>query len=266
MTADTAARQLGNFLRERRNALDPKTFGLPPGLRRRAPGLRREEVAGLCGISPTWYTWIEQGRTDAISEATLAALADGLRLSAAERTYLFELMARADPLPPQAPGRDQQVLDALVAAIKSPAYVLDRYWDAVAWNRPAAQLLTDWLGGSPAASKDRNLLRYVFLNPAAQGFMDDWAERAQRVVAEYRADSAAWPLDARQQALLEVLSTGSAAFVQAWRAQQVLSREGGLRSFNRSSGTTVQYQQVTLHVAQQPDLKLTVLLPAGAGA
>ncbi len=274
MKTEHAARLLGDFLRERRNGLDPRTFGLPPGLRRRAPGLRREEVASLCGISPTWYTWIEQGRTDAISEATLAALADGLRLSAAERTYLFELMARTDPVPPEAPGSDQRLLDALVGAVKSPAYVINRYWDAVAWNKPAGQLFADWLGkpaakvakaASAAAAPDRNLLRYVFLNPAAQTFIVDWADRAQRVVAEYRADSAAWPVDARQQALLDELTARSPAFAQAWRAQQVLAREGGQRVFCAPGGGRQLYQQVTLHVAQQPDLKLTVLLPGEPG-
>lgn len=273
MKTASAARQLGDFLRKRRNGLDPQAFGLPPGLRRRAPGLRREEVASLCGISPTWYTWIEQGRTDAISEATLAALADGLRLSAAERTYLFELMARTDPLPPTAPGHDQPQLDALVQAVKSPAYVLDRYWDAIAWNKPAGQLFTDWLGkpatktpksASAALAPDRNLLRYVFLNPAAQTFIVDWADRAQRLVAEYRAHSAVWPVDARQQALLDELSAGSPAFAQAWRTQQVLSREGGVRRFQRPDGLPAAYQQMTLQMAQQPELKLTVLVPQGA--
>ena len=268
MKTATAARQLGDFLRERRNGLDPQTFGLPPGLRRRAPGLRREEVASLCGISPTWYTWIEQGRTDAVSEATLAALADGLRLSTAERAYLFGLMARTDPLPPPTSGHDLPLLESLVAAVKSPAYVLDRYWDAIAWNPPARALLPDWLGrprkarGQTGASPDRNLLRYVFLNPKAQIDIVDWADRAQRLVAEYRADSATRPVDARQQALLEELSAGSLFFAQAWRTQQVLSREGGLRRFQQPEGQSEGNQQNTLHVAQQPELKLTVLVPS----
>jgi hypothetical protein len=198
-----------------------------------------------------------------------------LRLSAAERTYLFELMARTDPVPPEAPGSDQRMLDALVQNIKSPAYVIDRYWDAIAWNKPAGQLFADWLGkpgakvpktASAVVAPERNLLRYVFLNPAAQTFIVDWADRAQRVVAEYRADSAAWPVDARQQALLDELSAGSPAFAQAWRTQQVLSREGGVRRFQPPDGQPAAHQQITLHVAQQPELKLTVLVPQGAAS
>jgi transcriptional regulator with XRE-family HTH domain len=88
---------LGEFLRARRDGLRPQDLGLPVGVRRRAPGLRREEAAQLCGISPTWYTWLEQGRITGVSVATLAAIARGLRLSRAERNYLFQLAARADP-------------------------------------------------------------------------------------------------------------------------------------------------------------------------
>src|SRR6185437_7922689 len=125
---------LGDFLRARRDRLLPEDFGFPRG-RRRAPGLRREEVAQLCGISPTWYTWIEQGRTTAVSVETLSAIAAGLRLSRAERAYLFELSARADPAPPRIEGSDPQQLSALLRVVRTPAYVLDRHWDAIAWNR-----------------------------------------------------------------------------------------------------------------------------------
>src|SRR5581483_4021175 len=99
----------------------------------------------LCGISPTWYTWIEQGRTTAISVETLSAIAAGLRLSRAERAYLFELSARADPAPPRVEASDPPDLSALVSAIRTPAYILDRHWDAIAWNGPAAELFVDWL-------------------------------------------------------------------------------------------------------------------------
>ncbi len=95
-----ARKQLGDFLRAQRDRLRPEDFGLPTGQRRRAPGLRREEAAQLCGISPTWFTWIEQGRTASVSVPTLAAIARGLHLSRAERAYLFELASRADPAPP----------------------------------------------------------------------------------------------------------------------------------------------------------------------
>lgn len=257
---------LGDFLHACRDRLRPQDVGLPRGARRRTPGLRREEVAVLCGISPTWYAWIEQGRTRAVSAETLGALARGLRLSAAERAYLFELADQAQPLAP-ARGDDEHLpsLNALVEAVRTPAYVLDRHWDAVAWNRPAAQLFEDWLGGSAKraglAPASRNLLRYVFVHPGAPALIGDWDERARRLVAEYRADTASWRDDPVGRALIEELQWASPAFEAAWRSQAVLSREGGLRGFEHPRLGHREYEQFTLRVAQHPALKLIVLTP-----
>jgi transcriptional regulator with XRE-family HTH domain len=261
---------LGEFLRTRRDRLRPEDFGFPRG-RRRAPGLRREEAAQLCGISPTWYTWIEQGRTSAISVETLSALAAGLRLSRAERAYLFELSARTDPAPPRLDGSDPRELSRLVRAVRTPAYILDRHWDAIAWNDPAAELFVDWLGGGGRAppggdgAGDRNLLRYVFLDDRSPGFIVDWPERARRLVAEYRADTASWSDDPVRKALVHELCAASSAFEAAWRSQQVLSREGGLRVFQHPVQGRCGYEQFTLRVAQRPELKLTILLAGETG-
>jgi transcriptional regulator with XRE-family HTH domain len=254
-----ARQQLGEFLRAQRDRLRPEDFGLPPGQRRRAPGLRREEAAQLCGISPTWFTWIEQGRTTSISVPTLAAIARGLKLSRAERTYLFELAARADPAPPRADQADPQQLQPLVSAIRTPAYVLDRHWDAVAWNRPAAELFSAWLGSR--ASMDRNLLRFVFTEPAARRFIVNWQDRARRLVAEYRADTAAWQDDPVRRSLVQELTDSSPDFAAAWKSQQVQSRDGGRRGFAHPRRGRVDYEQFTLRIAQRADLKLTVLVP-----
>lgn len=246
---------LGAFLRARRERLRPDDFHFPRG-RRRAPGLRREEAAQLCGISVTWYTWIEQGRTTAISLETLHAIADGLRLSRAERAYLFELSGRTVPTPTSSapdPGR----LLALVRCVRVPAYVIDRHWDAVAWNRPAAQLFTDWLG----KGRERNLLRYVFLDPCAPRFIVDWAERSRRLAAEYRADTAGSDDDPVRSELVRSLSEASPAFAAAWRSQQVLAREGGLRVFEHDRRGRCRYEQYILRPAPEAGVKLTVLVP-----
>jgi transcriptional regulator with XRE-family HTH domain len=255
-----ARRQLGDFLRAQRDRLRPEQFGLPAGHRRRAPGLRREEAALLCGISPTWFTWIEQGRTTSVSVTTLAAIARGLQLSRAERSHLFELAARADPAPPDPDKADPRQLQVLVDAIRSPAYVLDRHWDAVAWNRAAARLFASWLGKD--ADAGRNLLRFVFETPGARRFIVNWNNRAARLVAEYRADTAAWRDDPVRKALVQDLSDSSPEFAAAWKSQQVLSREGGRRSFALAGGGRLEFDQFTLRVAQRADLKLTILVPA----
>ncbi len=222
--------------------------------------MRREEAATLCGISPTWYTWIEQGRTSAISVETLGAIARGLRLSRAERTYLFELASRADPTPPPQEEADPHRLAELMAVVSTPAYVLDRHWDAIAWNDPAAELFEDWLGHAPWRDAGRNLLRYVFLHPGAPSFIVDWPERARRLVAEFRADSAAWNEDPVRRAFVDELSWESAPFEAAWQQQNVRAREGGMRRFQHPRRGLCLYEQFTLRVAQRTELKMTVLV------
>lgn len=141
-TSDNHA--LGDFLRARRQRLDPATFGFPAG-RRRTPGLRREEVAQLASISPTWYTWLEQGRGGAPSREVLERIARGLRLTTPEREHLFIL---AFGHPPQTrltvtddmTPRLQRVLDAFTI----PAIIRTASWDVIAWNAPAARVLTDY--------------------------------------------------------------------------------------------------------------------------
>jgi transcriptional regulator with XRE-family HTH domain len=262
MQPDEARRQLGAFLRARRDQLRPQDFGLPPGQRRRAPGLRREEAAQLCGISPTWFAWIEQGRTAAISVASLAAIARGLRLSQAERRYLFELAARKDPGAAADAARiDAAELQRLVDTARTPGYVLDRHWQALAWNRPAAELFGGWLGRKATARRRPSLLEYVFLEPAARRFIVNWPARARRLVAEYRADTAAWRDDPVRQALVHELSAASTEFRAAWQAQEVLGREGGRRSFTHPRRGRCDYQQYTLRPAQWPELKWVVLAP-----
>jgi transcriptional regulator with XRE-family HTH domain len=249
-----AINPLGAYLRARREQLQPVDFGLPAGQRRRTPGLRREEVAHLCDISATWLTWIEQGRTVAVSVPTLAALARGLKLTRAERQYLFQLAGRPDPAATQG-ATATPALKPLVDAIASPAYVLDRHWEAVAWNRAAGELFTPWL-----RSGEANLLRFVFLHESARGFIVDWPDRARRLVAEFRADIAAWQNDPVSALLVEELSARSREFALAWDAQTVLARDGGRRGFDHPRRGRCNYEQYTLRVAQQPDFKLTVLV------
>jgi transcriptional regulator with XRE-family HTH domain len=252
---------LGSFLRARREQLSPAAMGLPAGKRRRTPGLRREELAQLCGVSPTWIAWLEQGRVKSVSVPTMTALATALKLSRAERAYLFELTGRPDPLRGIAPPASGESLQKLVDAIDSPAYVLDRHWDPVAWNRAASVLFKPWLAARARAVAPLNLLRFVFLMPEARKLIAGWAERAERVVAEFRADTARWRADAVTDALVAELCNASPDFNRYWRQQKVLGRDGGLRTFMHDGRTRLSYEQFALSALLHPDLKVTVLVP-----
>ncbi|CAH2803079.1 MAG: Putative DNA-binding protein [uncultured Paraburkholderia sp.] len=203
-----------------RERLLPQAVGLPPGPRRRTPGLRREEVAQLCGVSPTWYTWIEQGRPVSASADAPATLLQTVQL------------------------------------VNAPACVRDRQWNALAWNERAAALFVGWLDGA----HDRNLLRYTFTEPAARELIVDWETRARRLAAEFRADSIRHLNDAPTRALIDSLSAASDAFARFWASQDVGGREGGRREFNHPREGRLVYDQITFKPAHREDLKLVVLV------
>ncbi|HXE19760.1 helix-turn-helix transcriptional regulator [Castellaniella sp. UC4442_H9] len=254
---DTARRKaLGAFVRSARGRVGPADHGLPPGARRRTPGLRREELAQLCGISTTWYTWIEQGREVTVSADVWVRLAQTLRLTRAERHYLFSLAGCADP---DADRRDAIALpDGLADCVDNigcPAYILDQAWNMLAWNTPLLHVFDGW----PSRGRP-NLLRYIFLDPAARRLVVDWEERASRVVAEFRADVAGHASDPDIQKLVAELQTGSALFAQCWTRQAVVDREGGLREFQHPVDGRLSFRQFTFRLAIRPDCKLVMLL------
>ena len=254
--------KLAEFIRARREAVTPAMAGLPGGGRRRTPGLRREELAQLCDVSPTWLTWLEQGRPVSASSRMLARLAQVLQLSPAERGYLFEVADKADPEHGEAAGDGaaSSELAAIVAAIDAPAYMLDRQWNAVAWNAQAAGLFASWLDVLPDVAPP-NQLRFMFLSPQARELIAGWPERAQRLVAEFRADSGRHADQAPLASLIAQLSGASAEFRHWWDAQQVLGRDGGLRRFQHPVQGLLNFNQVTLHLARQHEVKLVMLLP-----
>ena len=212
-----ASNPFGNFLKDRRSRLDPAALGFPVG-RRRTPGLRREEIAQRANISPTWYTWLEQGRGGAPSADVLNRIAGGLMLTEVEREHLFMLgLGR----PPQAhykaaegvTPRLQRLLDALEVC---PALIKTATWDVVAWNRAAAVVLTDY-GKLPPG--ERNILRRIFCDSRVKDAQQDWQGLARFVVGAFRADAA------RAGARLRSQPAGGRAVPYQSRIRDVMARE-----------------------------------------
>jgi transcriptional regulator with XRE-family HTH domain len=250
---------LGEFIRAHRERLSTSQVGLPEGMRRRVKGLRREEVASLCGISPTWLTWIEQGRALSVSSSTLSRLANVLMLTPVERDYLFDLAGLRDPDAPE-PESSLALKNTLARAVNkipTPAYVLDLIWNALVWNRAAEELFMGWLAVDDAKP---NLLHYMFLNPETRKLIPDWEERAARLVAEFRADASADLEQDTVYSFTSELREQSEEFEMIWRRQDVLEREGGERTFVHPLMGNLIYQQLTLRVANAPELKLVMLL------
>jgi len=250
--------QLSAFIRLHRQRVSPEAAGLPAAGRRRTPGLRREELAQLCEVSPTWITWLEQGRAVAASAGVLARLALALRLSAAERAYMFDLAGRRDPAEPEPQPRPAHAALRAVEAMRCPAYVLDRRWDIAAANPQAVELFLGW---GARRGEAPNLLRFLFLRPEARALIHDWETRAWRLVAEFRADCGRLADSPAISPLVAELSSGSVDFARLWQTQDVLGREGGERRFQHPALGPLAFEQLTLRPDQRGDLKLVLLLP-----
>ena len=253
-------RELGDFLRKHRELLAPvETRRFPGKRRRRTPGLRREEVAQIAGISVSWYARLEQGEeTAAPSSDALERIATVLRLAPAERNYLFLLAGRVDPN--RAADFENRLvvstIENFVASLSSPAYLLDKYWTPLLWNTEAIRLFSPWLQGP-----ETNLLRHVFLDPTARTFVVDWEFRARQLVAQFRNDFANNVDDPKMLELVRELSDGSDLFRSAWTDQRVLFRDGDAKSYTHPQFGLLKFFQTTFLVAAEPNLKLVVATP-----
>ncbi len=247
---------LGSFLRDRRSKMDPATFGFAGG-RRRTPGLRREEVAQRANISPTWYTWLEQGRGGAPSADVLNRIAAGLMLTEPEREHLFILgLGR----PPEAnykssdavTPRLQRVLDAFPF---SPAIIKTATWDVAAWNVAAATLLTDY-GRLPRAQ--RNILRLMFTDSRIKAAQEDWLSVARYVVGAFRADAARAGAGAEIARMVEELSRLSPEFAALWRDNAIAGHAAGLKRLHHPVHGLLELEFSAFAVDGRPDLGMIV--------
>ncbi|MBN9747603.1 XRE family transcriptional regulator [Amycolatopsis sp. A1MSW2902] len=257
MSSASRRRVLADFLRSRRDRLTPAEVGLPAGPRRRAPGLRREELAQLAGVSVTWYTWLEQARDITVSRQVLASLARELRLSDTERQHLFALAEE----PPDHPAESSpRLLQGMVDALDpNPAYVLDPHWDFVAWNRAEAALI-----GDPALlpGGERNLLWLVFTVPRIRTLLVDWPGQARNLLAQYRADAATRAEDARSTELVRALREASPEFAEWWAAHDVAPFTGNRRVFDHPRAGVLAFDYVKLSTMDDTGRKLFTCLPA----
>ena len=211
---------LGEFLRARRAQLRPSDVDLPEGDRRRVPGLRREELAALAGISPDYYLRLEQGRAEHPSSQVLEALARALRLDDAAVEHLLRLGADTPPADPADAEHLAPGLARLLDELTLPAFIADRYLDCLASNALARAL-------SPNFAPGRNLLRALFLDPSERALHLDWAEAAAGVVGGLRQVAGAAPDDPRFRALVYELCETSEDFLRLWSRADVGYRPSG---------------------------------------
>jgi transcriptional regulator with XRE-family HTH domain len=240
--------ELGAALRTWRERLRPADVGLPAGVRRRTPGLRREEVAGLAGMSVDYLTRVEQGRGPRPSEAVLGGLARALRLTDAERDHLFDLAGVAPP----PPGRIRSAVRPSVQRLMDrftdlPALLLDAKCDVLAWNPLAAALLGDMSAVPPA---QRNVVWQAFLG--GRGRVDvspDERERLDRaIVSDLRRTAAHYPDDPGLARLLAELRAGSDRFERLWTLRELDERHGDTKRIRHPELGVLELDCNVLHV------------------
>jgi len=252
--------RLGGYLKDRRTKLDPASFGLPSE-RRRTPGLRREEVAQRANISPTWYAWLEQGRGGAPSADVLDRISRALLLTDVEREHLFLVgLGRPPEVRYHAAGgvtpRLQRVLDALDP---SPAVIRTAIWDIVAWNRAATVMLMDY-GSLPP--EQRNVLRFIFLDPRARAAQYDWESVARYVLGAFRVDAARAGAAAEVEPLVDELCRLSPEFKAMWRDNDVPGAHGDVVKYVQHPVLgPMAFENSAFAVDGRTDLSLLVYIP-----
>ncbi|HEY1698831.1 MAG TPA: helix-turn-helix transcriptional regulator [Trebonia sp.] len=235
MSSASVPGELGAFLRARRAQLSPHDFGLAEtGTRRKVAGLRREEVAQLAAISVDYYTRLEQGRVQA-SAPVLATLARALRLDEDQQAYLYEIAGKADARPRRRRAAQRirpamrRLLDQLA---QTPAVVLGRRMDVLAWNRMAAALYTDF-GQVPTVH--RNYVRLLFTDPVVRGMHAEWGHDARDAVAALRMEAASEPDDPELARLVGDLSVSDPDFRAWWGERHVNSASYGTKHYRHRS-------------------------------
>ena len=259
--ADMVQREeLASFLRSRREATDPVSVGLRPGPRRRTPGLRREELAQLSGISVTWYTWLEQGRRISVSRAVIESLARVLRMAPAEREHLFTVAGLALPAQTLGPPDVDDTLRRLVQALEpNPAFVVNPWWDLLAYNR-VYSFLHGGLDGRPPA--ERNVLWLFFATDPARYLFVNWLDEARQLVGQLRAHLAQYPGDPRGPELVAALAAASPKFAELWQEHGTARFHNYRKGFQHPTAGLLSLDYIKLTAADDDYQQVTVLLPA----
>ncbi|MFE5797027.1 helix-turn-helix transcriptional regulator [Streptomyces sp. NPDC056503] len=269
--------ELGDFLRSRRSRLRPEEAGLPPGVSagtRRVPGLRREEVALLAGVSSDYYTRLEQGRHPHVSDPVLDSVAHALHLDDVERGYLHDLARNTAGSRPGATARTPAPVPRVRAAVHqmldvlgevSPVLVVNHRRDVLAANRLGKALITDF---DALPARERNLARFVLLDPAARELYADWDEVAENLVAVLRRAAGSHPDDRLLNEMIGEFVVKVPRFGAWWDSHQVRQCDHGEQRFHHPlvGDLTMHHETLALLGESDQEICLYTAEPASASA
>lgn len=253
-------KELGDFLKTRRAKILPSQVGLAEGIRRRTPGLRREEVALLSGIGLTWYTWLEQGRQIQVSSQVLESLSRVLMLDKQEVMHLYTLAQQAPPDSFHAYNETvnpmlQNVLDSLKY---SPSMILDIRWNVIAWNKSAEIVFIDF---SKINVCNRNLIRIMFTNENYKQLFPDWEAQAKGTLARFRAACGKIIEDPWLSNFIKELRSESKEFNQWWPMHDVEPDQEIFKEILHPVLGQLRFEHTSFLVAEDTNFKMYVNTP-----
>ncbi|RUS47165.1 helix-turn-helix transcriptional regulator [Cohnella sp. AR92] len=254
---------LSAFLQSQRAKLKPADVGLPEGVRRRTPGLRREEVAQLAGVSATWYTWLEQGRSIQVSAAVLDSIAAALRLTVDERKYLYSLaMESAGSFAPsmtkEPPRIDASLRHILKELVSCPTIISDRHCQIVGWNEAAAQMFIDF---ELVPAEKRNLIRILFERPEFRRLAVNWELFIRGFLSIFRSYYGEYVNDEWYERFLGEMSELDPDFQRLWMESKVSSAPEMVVEFRHAKAGKMQFHLTSFTVHGESDLRCSVYTP-----
>ncbi|SFW78642.1 helix-turn-helix transcriptional regulator [Amycolatopsis australiensis] len=246
--------QLSEFLRARRARVKPADVGLPEGGRRNTPGLRREEVALLAGVSASWYTWLEQGRNIRVSAAVLDSISSALALDPVDRVHLYNL---AEMNPPKiefsATESERRVLEHFARAVRHPAFIVDKYWDILYANPPAARIIR-------LDEDSENFLELFFLDRRYRDIYVNWDEVAECFVGSLRIRAGTEPDDAELADLVSRLSRDW-TFRSLWKRHSTAHSKARVVTLRTPDEGEQNYDATSLDLSGCDDIHLIGYIP-----
>ncbi len=253
--------ELSRFLKAARGRLSPGEVGLPEGERRRAKGLRREEVAALAGMSVTWYTWFEQGREIQLSAPMIERLGRTLRLSDTERDYLFGLAQHRPP--PLALRLDEEIRPAtrhMMDALDIPALLIVADWTVVGWNRLVTAAFRDY---SDLPRSERNLFKILMLDERYQRDPDTFREMAAHLTARFKWDYSQAATPEVFDELIGEMTEKSEVFREFWKGSAIQAHFGGENSTRIPEVGKIRFEHSSYAIEEAPGQRLILFAPKG---
>lgn len=263
MTSQIRLQALSVFLKNQRAKLNPEALGFPAGTRRRTPGLRREEVAQLAGVSTTWYTWLEQGRDVKASASVLDCIATALQMNADERKYLHSLAfeSGSEPVPPrQEPVQLSPSLRKIITELAyCPVIVSDRMCNIVGWNPAAAYVFLDFAQIPP---EERNMIRLLFTRKEFRRLAVNWEQFSSSFLSMFRSYYGEYVGDGWYEHFLEEMMREHPDFKAMWENSQVSYAPEVHLEFRHARAGRMVYELTSLKVYGPDDLRCNVYTPA----